>query len=119
MGTASTAELALQAEVRQLRERIAELESERQSDRPNSRAARLTLIPSTCTARRTRTYTSTLSTSQVSQKHTSPVSLDWFCSGVVYYCSAVYSPVQPFFWERGGQAERNTPSGWQPAVSGR
>lgn len=45
-------------------------------DRPNSRAARLTLIPSTCTARRTRAYTSTLSTSQVSQKHTSPVLFD-------------------------------------------
>src|ERR1700685_2639939 len=75
-------------------------------DRPNSRAACRTLMPSTCTARLTRAYTSTLYTSQVSHKTQSPCHVLELKYGgllfdrhktpltrrfVVYYCSAVYS----------------------------
>src|SRR5580658_4677481 len=76
-------------------------------DRPNSRAACRMLMPSTCTARLTRPYTSTLYTSPVSHKTRSPCYvLELKCGGllfdrhktpltrrfVVYYCSAVYKP---------------------------
>jgi len=71
---------------------------------PNSRAACRTLMPSACTARRTRAYTFTEYTPQVSQKHTTPVLFDCLPRGgllfdrhqpplrrrlVVHYCSTV------------------------------
>src|SRR5271163_2756524 len=54
-------------------------------DRPNSRAACRMLMPSTCTDRLTRAYTSTLYTSQVSHKTLSPCNvLEPKCGGLLF-----------------------------------
>src|ERR1700722_1171945 len=54
-------------------------------DRPNSRAACRMLMPSPCTDRLTRAYTSTLYTSQVSHKTLSPCNvLEPKCGGLLF-----------------------------------
>src|SRR5450432_4204013 len=54
-------------------------------DRPNSRAACRMLMPSTCTARLTPAYTSTLHTSQVSRKTLSSCNvLEPKCGGLLF-----------------------------------
>src|SRR5205085_6117299 len=66
-------------------------------DRPNSRAACRMLMPSTCTARLTRAYTSTWYTSWCPTKHKRPV-MFWNRSGVVYFSTATNRRLRGALW---------------------
>src|SRR5277367_1220119 len=66
-------------------------------DRPNSRAACRMLMPSTCTARLTRAYTSTLYTSRCPTKHNFPV-MFWTETVVVYFGTATKPRSRGVLW---------------------